>query len=515
MSRWSFVIVLFIGSLIASSSVSWGQATEDQQAVNDRVRQTVVKIYSIQRMRSLSSPWKRLSAKTLTGSGVVISPTRILTNHHVVTSTTDVSISLNGQSERLSANVFATSPGLDLAIIELEEPLSDEITPLEIASETPAAGEKIQVFGYPKGGDALSITEGVVSRLEHVSYKYRTSGLRTQIDAPLNSGNSGGPMVADGKVVGIAFSGLTSSNDIGYAIPCEEINIALADLEDGKYDGKPQLWAYTQSLASKDVRKWLKLPEGETGIKFAAMPIPVEDYPLKQNDVITQIGEFDVNNLGKVDLDDKTQVSYIYAVEQSMADGKVPMKIFRQGEAMDVEVPVFSDDHYLLDYLGENPMTYFVYGPIVFSVANADFISSVDSMLARGGTTARSAAALLSYMQQQENPYLMRRYDRVADDNEELVVVTKLIRNEMTRDTSVLLPGVVKSINGININSIRQAAEVINNLDDEQLVIAFDDNRGTTIVLDRKKLERQHDQIMEDNAIVRASSKDLRDIWDR
>ena len=109
----------------------------------------------------------------------------------------------------------------------------------------------------------------------------------------------------------------------------------------------------------------------------------------------------------------------------------------------------------------------------------------------------------------------MRRYDRVADDNEELVVVTKLIRNEMTRDTSVLLPGVVKSINGININSIRQAAEVINNLDDEQLVIAFDDNRGTTIVLDRKKLERQHDQIMEDNAIVRASSKDLRDIWDR
>ena len=66
-----------------------------------------------------------------------------------------------------------------------------------------------------------------------------------------------------------------------------------------------------------------------------------------------------------------------------------------------------------------------------------------------------------------------------------------------------------------SINSIRQAAEVINNLDDEQLVIAFDDNRGTTIVLDRKKLERQHDQIMEDNAIVRASSKDLRDIWDR
>ncbi|MEL6110865.1 MAG: serine protease, partial [Planctomycetota bacterium] len=222
---------------------------------DDVVRKAVVKIYSIRRSHSLATPWKRLTASTVTGSGVVLSPTRVLTNHHVVASTTDVSISLDGQSDRLSGTVFASSPGLDLALIELEEPLSEEIVPLQVAEATPAAGDKIQVFGYPKGGDSLSITEGVVSRLEHVRYRYNTFGLRTQIDAPLNSGNSGGPMIADGKIVGIAFSGLSSSNDIGYAISCEEIATALDDLEDGNYDGKPQLWISTHTLASKELRR--------------------------------------------------------------------------------------------------------------------------------------------------------------------------------------------------------------------------------------------------------------------
>ena len=487
---------------------------QEDTSNDDTVRKAVVKIYSIRRSHSLATPWKRLNASTVTGSGVVLSPTRVLTNHHVVASTTDVSISLDGQSDRISGTVYASSPGLDLALIELEEPLGDEIVPLEVAEKTPEAGDKIQVFGYPKGGDSLSITEGVVSRLEHVRYRYNTFGLRTQIDAPLNSGNSGGPMIADGKVVGIAFSGLSSSNDIGYAISCEEIMKALDDLSDGSYDGKPQLWINTHTLASKELRRWLKLPDGETGIQFAAMPIPVEDYPLQPKDVITRIGEFDVNNLGKVNLDEKTQVSFIYAVEQSTKDGKVPIKIFRAGEPMEIQVPVYRNDHYLLRYLRGQPPTYFVYGPLVFGVGYQDYWDTIDAILARGGTGARSVLTMLSAMKLRKNPYLMRRYDRVRDE-EQLVVITKLIRNRMTRDVVLAPPAVVKSINGTSIQSIRQAAEVLDALEEDQLVIEFNDNRGSTVVFDRKRLEREHENIMEENGIVRSASKDLRDVWSK
>ena len=69
----------------------------------DAVRKSVVKVYSILRPYSLSSPWKRLTSKSVTGSGAVISPDQILTNFHVVAHATDVSISLDGQSDRISA----------------------------------------------------------------------------------------------------------------------------------------------------------------------------------------------------------------------------------------------------------------------------------------------------------------------------------------------------------------------------------------------------------------------------
>ncbi|NND95882.1 MAG: trypsin-like serine protease [Pirellulaceae bacterium] len=479
------------------------------------VKKSVVKVYSIQRGYSLTSPWKRLTSKTVSGSGVLIASDQVLTNYHVVAMSTDVSISLDGQSERLSGTVEATAPGIDLALIRLETAVADQVTPLEVASSTPKSGSKIQVFGYPKGGESISITEGVVSRREHVRYKYRTYGLRTQIDAPLNSGNSGGPMIADNKIVGIAFSGLSSSNDIGYAIACEEINEFLEDVKDGSYDGKPQLWLHSQTLASKDMRRWLNMPDGSTGIKFAAMPIPVDDYPLQFNDVITHIGSFDVNNLGKVNLDDNTQVSYVHAVEQSAEDGIVPAKILRDGKSMDVELPVFRDPHYLLDHQPDRPPTYFVYGPIVFGVATADFLSSFDALVARGGSSGRAASAVLSIMQQSENPYFTRRYDRVKDKDQELVVISKLISNRMTRDTRVALPAVVRSINGQKITSIREAAERINSLDEDLLVIEFEDNRGTTIVFDRDAIESSHQEIMEENAIFNSSSKNLSDVWDR
>ncbi len=483
------------------------------QSDNDEIRNSVVKVYSIRRAYSLSSPWKRGTSSNVSGSGVVIASNQVLTNYHVVAATTDISISLNGQSDRLSGTVEAIAPGIDLAVITLDEPLPDSVKPLEIATATPKSGSKIQVFGYPKGGESLSVTEGVVSRLEHVRYKYRTCGLRTQIDAPLNNGNSGGPMIASGKVVGIARGGLSSSNDIGYAIPCEEINTMLDDIADGTYEGKPQLWLHAQTLESKQMRRWLRMPDGASGVKFAVMPISLDDYPLKMNDVITHIGDYKVNNLGKVSYDENTQVSYQYAVEKVAENGTVAARILRDGVEMEVQIPVFRDGRYLLNYMLEDPPSYCVYGPIVLGVATAEFMASIDSMLAKGASTARAVSALIGAMREVENPYLVRRYDRVEEPGEQLVVINKLISNRMTRDIRVLFPAVVRTINGHPIPNIRAAAKLLSSLEEELIVIELEDNRNTTIVLNRNDIEKEHDQIMEDNGIVNAASKDLRDVW--
>ena len=468
---------------------------------SETIRDSVVKVFTTEEDITLTRPWERRTGKSVTGSGVVISPNTILTNFHVIKFSKDTSIQLNGESERLSATVTAQAPGLDLAIITLEKNLPEEIVPVDIAESIPDSGAKVQVFGYPKGGQSLSVTEGVLSRVEYVGYRARQLGLRLQVDAPINSGNSGGPVIANDEVIGLSVSILAKSNDIGYAIPCVEIQQFLNDVKDGTYDGKPRVWWSTQRLTSKTLRKWMKLPEQITGIRFDNLPIDLPDYPLQTNDVITRIGKYDVDNAGKVKYGSDIQVPYQYAVEQTAKDGFIEVKIFRDGESKRVQVPVTTDGQYLLPYLHDERPSYFVYGPIVFGVGVAEF----------GDAITKSPA--FAILQQMKSPYVDRRFDRVRHPGEQLVVITSVIPHPLSRDLGIPPLSVVKSINGQTIDSIHAAAKLIAACNEDSLVIELDDVANTKIVLDRLGIEKAHEDIMEANGIVRSASKDLRDVW--
>ena len=69
----------------------------------------------------------------------------------------------------------------------------DAHPPLPRAAKLPEIKDAVMVYGYPEGGTSLSITKGIVSRIEFVPYNAPVSGLRIQIDAAINPGNSGGP----------------------------------------------------------------------------------------------------------------------------------------------------------------------------------------------------------------------------------------------------------------------------------------------------------------------------------
>ena len=254
----------------------------------------MVKVFSTVRQPDPARPWTKQEPSEISGSGAIISGKRILTNAHVVLHASQVQVQANQAGDRLSARVETIAPGNDLAILKVDdESLFNSRSPLAFRKTLPDTKEAVMVYGYPTGGTSLSITKGIVSRIEFASYSGSVHGLRIQIDAAINPGNSGGPAVVGDEMVGLAFSRLGgTTQNIGYIIPCEEIELFLKSIDSqGNYSGKLAMYDDLQTLENPALRTFLHLDPAVKGM-IVHRPISEDpSYPLKQWDVITKIGE--------------------------------------------------------------------------------------------------------------------------------------------------------------------------------------------------------------------------------
>ena len=145
------------------------------------------------------------------------------------------------------------------------------------------------VYGYPTGGSSLSITKGIVSRIEFAPYNFPVSGLRIQIDAAINPGNSGGPAVAGDKMIGLAFSRLNNAENIGYIIPCEEIELFLHNVAGGPSRANPPCLRIARRWKTPPCAPFLDLDKSVHGIVVHQPGNPDPAYPLKQWDVVVRL----------------------------------------------------------------------------------------------------------------------------------------------------------------------------------------------------------------------------------
>src|SRR5438045_7471005 len=96
---------------------------------------------------------------------------------------------------------------MDLAILELEDQnFFDSHSPLPFRKSLPDSKDPVVVYGYPTGGASLSITKGIISRIEFTGYSLSALGLRIQIDAAINPRNSGGPAGVHDQIGGLALA---------------------------------------------------------------------------------------------------------------------------------------------------------------------------------------------------------------------------------------------------------------------------------------------------------------------
>lgn len=192
-------------------------------ALFDRVRQSVVVVEGLRTNRDI---FGRIYYTQVQGSEFIYNSGGqmiILTNYHVVADTTNISITFVNEKE-YSASILGSNPNADLALLSTNAP-ADEFSPLEIVTSSALrVGDSVIVVGTPYGLEG-SMSVGIVSALNRtiVTEDYSIGNV-IQTTAPLNPGNSGGPLLNyDGQVVGIVTAVAQESQGIGFAIPSDTI----------------------------------------------------------------------------------------------------------------------------------------------------------------------------------------------------------------------------------------------------------------------------------------------------
>src|ERR1700730_16224374 len=479
------------------------RAAETERA--PAIENSVVKVFATMRYPDPFKPWTKQAPSEVTASALVIEGRRILTNAHVVLYATQVQIQSNAAGDKLPATVVAVAPGIDLAVLHLDDAaFFDRHPPLPRAGKLPRIKDAVLAYGFPTGGNSLSITKGIVSRIEFVAYNYPVSGLRIQLDAAINPGNSGRPAIAGDKMIGLAFSKAGGdTQNIGYIIPNEEVELFLKDIADGRYDGKPAMYDELQTLENPALREYLKLNKSVEGMVVHRPDKTDDSYPLKEWDVLTRIGDTPIDNQGMVKLDKDLRVSFAYLIQRSANDGKLPLNIVRAGKPMQIQLPVSAQHPTLVTDLAGGYPSYFIYGPLVFSTATWQLVSSFENN-----------AGLLRILGAVKSPLITRALDTPDAETEELVVISSpFFPHKLANGYSNPAGSVVYSVNGTHVHSLKHLVALLRDLKDTFVTIEFDQKGNEALVFSRAAMLAATDEILTDNGVRAQGSPNMMAVW--
>ena len=210
------------------------------------------------------------------GSGFVIDKEgHVVTNYHVIRDASEIEVSFSNQ-ETVSAKVVGTDPSTDLALLDVDVDAKG-LTPLTLAdSDQVEVGDPVVAIGNPFGLER-TVTAGIVSALQRrlAAPNDYTIDHVIQTDAPINSGNSGGPLIdAQGRVIGVnsqieTANGAGGNVGIGFAVPANTVKSVVAQLlDDGRVD-RAFLGVTLQGI-DPDVAGVLKLP-AEKGLLVSSV----------------------------------------------------------------------------------------------------------------------------------------------------------------------------------------------------------------------------------------------------
>ena len=465
---WQIIVPAFLAAVSA-----FAQPNE--------LRKSVARINTTAQEANYRIPWLPGNSGGGSGTGWVVEGDRLATNAHVVSNARFITIEKENDPKKYIATVEHIAHDCDLALLKVEDPEFFKYTKALPIGGIPELESTVSVFGYPIGGERMSVTQGVVSRVDFRTYTHSVvdSHLTIQIDAAINPGNSGGPVLQDGKVVGVAFQGYSGdvAQNVGYMIPTPVIKHFLKDVKDGHYDRYMDLSIATFPTPNKAMRKALGLGDDDRGVLVSnVFSAGVAAGSLKPGDVILSIDGLNVASDGFVDLEGE-RVLMAEVAERKFLGDVAKFGLLRDGKQLDTDVKFTSAWQFNIqaNRYDEQP-AYVLLGGLLFQ------------------PLSRNLLATYQFTSDRVN-YFYDRFisNEIYKEHPEIIVLSAVLPDPLNTYLGEFQQGIVDEINDQKIRTLKDVAEAFAKTPDFYVIKFI--GYGRPLVLERTAVEAARERI--------------------
>ncbi|MGZ5004818.1 MAG: trypsin-like peptidase domain-containing protein [Chthoniobacterales bacterium] len=448
---------------------------------NGKIQRSLARITATDVEPDYKAPWNSGNIQRGIGAGFVIDGQRIMTNAHVVSNSRYLTVERDGDPNKYPASVLFVANDCDLALIKVASPdFFKDMVPLTFGG-IPELESTVSAYGYPIGGQRMSVTTGIVSRVDFQLYTHSSidQHLAIQISAQINPGNSGGPVMQNGKVVGVAFQGYSGdvAQGVAYMIPTPVINRFLKDVSDGTYDKYVDLGLTYSKLQNPAQRRFLGLKDDDRGVLVTTVvEASSSSKALKSGDVLMSIDDHPIASDSFVDLEGE-RVEMPEVVERKFKGDTVKFDILRDKQPMTVSVELGPVWPYAVQgHSYDMQPRYVVFGGLLFQPMSLDLIQAY-----------------------QPQDLRLRHYfdffvqEQIYREHPEVIILTNILPDPINTYLQPYRAGIVNEVNGKKIRKLDDLAQAFVEPADRFVIRMIGD--APPLVLDRHEVEAARDRI--------------------
>jgi len=448
---------------------------------NGPVQKSLVRITATSVEPDYRAPWNAGGLQRGVGAGFVISGNRIMTNAHVVANSRYITVERDGDPNKYPATVQFIANDCDLALITVAAPdFFKNMLPLKFGG-IPALESTVSAYGYPIGGERMSVTTGIVSRIDFQLYTHSSvdQHLAIQISAQINPGNSGGPVMQDGKVVGVAFQGYSGdvAQGVAYMIPTPVMNRFLKDISNGHYDEYPDLAITYAKLQNPAQRKFLGLKDDDRGVLVSSViPGGPSDGILRSGDVLLAIDGHPIASDANVELEGE-RAQFEEVVERKFKGDSVKFDMLRNKQPTTATIKLYKPWPYSVQgHSYDVRPRYVLYGGLLFQPLNLD-------MLEAYRTTDLRLRHFFEY-------FIL---EQIYLQHPDVIVLSNILPDPINTYLAPYRGAIVDEVNGKKVRTLDELAETFAHAPDQLVIRMIGD--GPPLVLDRTKVEAARERI--------------------